>query len=208
MTPYFVYDVFTKHRFSGNPLAVIPNASDLPEVDFQRIAREFNFSETTFVLPAETSAHTAKIRIFSPQTEMPFAGHPTIGTAIALARLGHGPDMVLELGIGPIACHATPEQARFSTTAPLNVLATPDAIETRQSDRHRSVRCGARHASTHHRNHWAAIHPDRGCQSPHTLAGQDQYRRAEKICPELSASRALWAVCLHPQRRRHTRKNV
>ena len=89
MPRYFVCDVFTKYRFDGNQLAIIPDARDLPEVDFQRIAREFNFSETTFVLPPEAPAHTAKIRISSPISEMPFAGNPTIGNAIALARLGH-----------------------------------------------------------------------------------------------------------------------
>ena len=88
MTKYFVYDVFTDSRFGGNPLAIIPDAADVPEGDFQRIAREFNFSETTFVLPPDNPNHTAKIRIFSPLSELPFAGHPTIGTAIALARQG------------------------------------------------------------------------------------------------------------------------
>ena len=66
MTKYFVYDVFTDSRFGGNPLAIIPDAADVPEGDFQRIAREFNFSETTFVLPPDNPDHTAKIRIFSP----------------------------------------------------------------------------------------------------------------------------------------------
>ena len=64
MTKYFVYDVFTDSRFGGNPLAIIPDASGLPEGDFQRITREFNFSETTFVLPPDDPRHTAKIRIF------------------------------------------------------------------------------------------------------------------------------------------------
>ena len=82
MTKYFVYDVFTNSRFGGNPLAIIPDASELPEADFQRIAREFNFSETAFVLPPDGPSHTAKIRIFSPLSELLFAGHPTIGTTI------------------------------------------------------------------------------------------------------------------------------
>jgi trans-2,3-dihydro-3-hydroxyanthranilate isomerase len=132
MTKYFVYDVFTDSRFGGNPLAIIPDASGLPEGDFQRIAREFNFSETTFVLPPDDPSHTAKIRIFSPLSELPFAGHPTIGTAIALARQGHGPDMTLELGVGPIVCHATDHSARFSTQVPLKVLAEPEVADVAQ----------------------------------------------------------------------------
>ena len=99
MTKYFVCNVFTNSRFGGNPLAIIPDASELPEADFQLIAREFNFSETAFVLPPDGSSHTAKIQIFSPFSELPFAGHPTISTAIALARQGHGPDMILGSGL-------------------------------------------------------------------------------------------------------------
>ena len=129
MTKYFVYDVFTDSRFGGNPLAIIPDAADVPEGDFQRIAREFNFSETTFVLPPDNPDHTAKIRIFSPLSELPFAGHPTIGTAIALARQGLGPHMTLELGVGPIACHATKQSAQFSTQVPLKILVEPQVAD-------------------------------------------------------------------------------
>ena len=126
MTRYLTFDVFTDTAFGGNPLAVIPNATALPEDRLQKIAREFNYSETTFVYPPADPAHTAKVRIFTPTMEVPFAGHPTIGTAVALARAGHGPDMVLELGVGPIAAQATDTQARFTTPAPLDILAAPD----------------------------------------------------------------------------------
>ena len=126
MTRYLVLDVFTDQPFGGNQLAVIPDATRLPEPALQRIAREFNFSETTFVYPPDDPAHTAKIRIFTPTTEVPFAGHPTIGTAVALAQAGHGPDMVLELGVGPLHAHATPQQARFTTAVPLQQIGTPD----------------------------------------------------------------------------------
>ena len=125
MADYLVYDVFTETPFGGNQLAVFPDARALPEEQLQHIAREFNFSEVVFLYPPENPAHTARVRIFTPTMEIPFAGHPTIGTAVALADLGHGPDMVLELGVGPIACHATDGGARFTTAKPLEIIAHP-----------------------------------------------------------------------------------
>ncbi|MDX1781069.1 MAG: PhzF family phenazine biosynthesis protein [Thalassovita sp.] len=132
MTSYLVLDVFSETPFGGNQLAVIPDATALPEEALQKITREFNFSETTFVYPPADPAHTARVRIFTPTMEVPFAGHPTIGTAVALAMAGHGPDMVLELGVGPLNCHAENGAARFTTEAPLEILAEPDpALVTR-----------------------------------------------------------------------------
>lgn len=104
------FDVFTNSRFAGNPLAVLPDAAGLDGEDMQRIAREFNLSETVFVLPPENAAHSAKVRIFTPGRELPFAGHPTVGTAILLAmqRPGGNPEreedsiIVLEEGVGPV----------------------------------------------------------------------------------------------------------
>lgn len=84
---YFTCDVFTEQRFGGNPLAVLPEASGLSDARMQQIAREFNFSETAFVLPPE-AGHTRKVRIFTPFQEIPFAGHPNIGTAFVLASAG------------------------------------------------------------------------------------------------------------------------
>jgi len=81
-------DVFTSERFSGNPLAVVLNAEGLSSQQMQSIAAEFNLAETTFVLPPKDSAHTAQVRIFTPRAEMPFAGHPNVGTAFVLARAG------------------------------------------------------------------------------------------------------------------------
>lgn len=128
MTDYFVYDVFTDAPFGGNQLAIIPDASALPERELQRIAREFNYSETTFVYPPKAPENTARVRIFTPTMEVPFAGHPTIGTATALADMGFGPDMILELGIGPIKAHAANGSAHFMTTAILEELEHPDPI--------------------------------------------------------------------------------
>jgi trans-2,3-dihydro-3-hydroxyanthranilate isomerase len=85
-------DVFTDRRFGGNPLAVVTNAEGLSSEQMQSIAAEFNLAETTFVLPPRDSAHSAHVRIFTPKAEIPFAGHPNVGTAFALARAGecHG----------------------------------------------------------------------------------------------------------------------
>src|ERR1700693_2069085 len=85
-------DVFTDRQFGGNPLAVFPDAENLSAAQMQAIAAEFNLAETTFVLPPQRPEHTARVRIFTPRAEMPFAGHPNVGTAFVLARLGecHG----------------------------------------------------------------------------------------------------------------------
>jgi trans-2,3-dihydro-3-hydroxyanthranilate isomerase len=83
---YYICDVFTEKRFGGNQLAVLPQATGLSDRQMQQIAREFNFPESTFVFPSET--HTRRVRIFTPAQEMPFAGHPNVGTAFVLATLG------------------------------------------------------------------------------------------------------------------------
>jgi trans-2,3-dihydro-3-hydroxyanthranilate isomerase len=106
---FHTLDVFTETRFAGNPLAVVLEADALDTAQMQAIAREFNLSETVFVTAAENPAHSAKVRIFTPAAEMPFAGHPAVGTAILLttlkAQFGSGDGdalVVLETGIGAI----------------------------------------------------------------------------------------------------------
>jgi trans-2,3-dihydro-3-hydroxyanthranilate isomerase len=84
---YSICDVFTDTRFGGNQLAVLPEAQGLSDRQMQQIAREFNFSESTFVFPPE-AGQTRKVRIFTPTTEIPFAGHPNVGTAFVLATAG------------------------------------------------------------------------------------------------------------------------
>jgi trans-2,3-dihydro-3-hydroxyanthranilate isomerase len=84
---FFIVDVFTGSRFGGNQLAVFPEADGFPDDLMQAYAREFNFSETTFVLPPRKPGHTHRVRIFTPARELPFAGHPNIGTAVVLAAL-------------------------------------------------------------------------------------------------------------------------
>jgi trans-2,3-dihydro-3-hydroxyanthranilate isomerase len=92
---FVTVDVFTERRFGGNPLAVVPDARGLTSEQMQSIAAEFNLAETTFVLPPQDPAHTAQVRIFTPRAEVPFAGHPNVGTAYVLARQGesHGRDV-------------------------------------------------------------------------------------------------------------------
>ncbi|MGH8100374.1 MAG: PhzF family phenazine biosynthesis protein [Chthoniobacterales bacterium] len=110
---YYICDVFTETRFGGNQLAVLPQADGLSKPQMQQIAREFNFSETTFVFPAR-SGHTRHVRIFTPVRELPFAGHPNIGTAFVLASIGelgeHKSSFTItfeeEAGLVPIAITA------------------------------------------------------------------------------------------------------
>src|SRR5205809_8029208 len=84
---YYICDVFTETRFGGNPLAVLPEAQSLSDHQMQQITREFNFSESAFVFPAK-AGHTRHVRIFTPGGEVPFAGHPNVGTAFVLAAAG------------------------------------------------------------------------------------------------------------------------
>jgi trans-2,3-dihydro-3-hydroxyanthranilate isomerase len=85
---FVTVDVFTDRRFGGNPLAVFPDAGGLSDGEMQSLAAEFNLSETTFVLPPTDAANTARVRIFNRRAEMPFAGHPNVGTGWVLARQG------------------------------------------------------------------------------------------------------------------------
>lgn len=105
---YHIVDVFTRRPFGGNPLAVFPDARGISAPLMQALAKEFNLSETTFVLPPEDAKHAYRVRIFTPGTELPMAGHPTIGTAFVLARkrlielTGRETTILLEEGIGTI----------------------------------------------------------------------------------------------------------
>jgi trans-2,3-dihydro-3-hydroxyanthranilate isomerase len=105
---FLTADVFTDRPFGGNPLAVFPDGRGLSTERMQRVARELNLSETVFVLPPDDPRHTCRLRIFTPGAEMPFAGHPTVGSALVLAWLGQVPltgeetRIVFEEGVGPV----------------------------------------------------------------------------------------------------------
>ncbi len=127
---YHLLDVFTDRPLAGNPLAVVSAADDLGPEQMQAIAREFNLSETVFVLTPRNKLHSARLRIFTPQRELPFAGHPTVGAACLIASL-RAPDMlgrqplhiVLEEEIGLVACDVS--RFRGATRASLVAPQTP-----------------------------------------------------------------------------------
>lgn len=99
---YVTVDVFTTVAFEGNPLAVFTDAAGLDDATMQRIANEMNLSETTFVFPPADPRHTARVRIFTPRSELPFAGHPTLGTACVLRGDSANDALVLEENVGPV----------------------------------------------------------------------------------------------------------
>ena len=124
--PFQTVDVFTDRRFGGNPLAVIPDARGLSSEQMQAIAAEFNLAETTFVLPPQDPANTAHVRIFTPKADMPFAGHPNVGTAFVLARLRNftGERMVFEEKAGLVRMDLTREAGVVTATR----LAAPQLL--------------------------------------------------------------------------------
>jgi trans-2,3-dihydro-3-hydroxyanthranilate isomerase len=135
---YYVADVFTSIPYTGNPLAVVPDARGLTTEAMTKIAREFNLSETVFVLPPRDRHHTRAVRIFTPARELPFAGHPTIGTAIVLATAGYVTsstidgdiEIVLEEGVGPVPVrvrmmNGMPDFAKLTAKHPQVVGGTP-----------------------------------------------------------------------------------
>ena len=104
---FHIVDVFSSTPFGGNQLAVLPDAAGISTEGMQKIAREFNFGETTFVLPKNDRVNTCRVRIFTPRTELDFAGHPTVGTACALVmerreRLSDPIRLILEENVGPV----------------------------------------------------------------------------------------------------------
>jgi len=159
---YVTVDVFTDRKFGGNPLAVLPDARGLASEQMQAIAAEFNYAETTFVLPPRDANNTAQVRIFTPKAEMPFAGHPNVGTAFMLARLKNftGDRMVFEEKAGLVTLDIVRDRGEVVATrlrAPLpltlgdeiapEIVASACALEVGdiETARHRPVvaSCGA-----------------------------------------------------------------
>jgi trans-2,3-dihydro-3-hydroxyanthranilate isomerase len=118
---FHTLDVFTTRKFAGNPLAVVLDADHLTTEQMQTITKEFNLSETTFVMKPDDAANTAKMRIFFPGGEMPFAGHPTLGTAILLAELRNLDEVRFELkaGLTPVKIIRSGSQYSGTFTAPV-----------------------------------------------------------------------------------------
>jgi trans-2,3-dihydro-3-hydroxyanthranilate isomerase len=138
---YITLDVFTKTRFAGNPLTVVRDAGGLDDAAMQAIAREFNLSETVFLLPPGGPSHRARLRIFTPARELPFAGHPTIGTAALIGIDGGAGEHSFVLGerIGPIRCIVTVEDKDAATASfdipqlPAEIAPTPDPAAMAQA---------------------------------------------------------------------------
>jgi trans-2,3-dihydro-3-hydroxyanthranilate isomerase len=132
---YETVNVFTGERFGGNPLAVLPDASGLTDAQMQAIARDFNLSETTFVLPPDNPQHHAKVRIFTPAHEMPFAGHPNVGTGFVLARAMDNPPehLTFEEIAGLVRVHILRDRNKQITGARISAprsLSVGDAVPT------------------------------------------------------------------------------
>jgi trans-2,3-dihydro-3-hydroxyanthranilate isomerase len=127
---YAVYDVFTSAPLAGNQLAVVFDTDGLDTEQMQAIAREFNLSETVFILPPQNPKHEARVRIFVPNRELPFAGHPTVGSAVAIAELRRGKGehaFVLEEQVGDISC--TTVVADGPSWAEFDLPRLPERIE-------------------------------------------------------------------------------
>ena len=131
---FHIVDVFSSIPFGGNQLAVLPDAAGISTAGMQKIAREFNFGETTFVLPKNDPANTCRVRIFSPRAELDFAGHPTVGTACALVMKQHVRPSVptrltLEENIGPVTVDVAQRNGGFHGTLTLsrNIETSTDA---------------------------------------------------------------------------------
>jgi trans-2,3-dihydro-3-hydroxyanthranilate isomerase len=123
--PFHIVDVFSSTPFGGNQLAVLPDAAGISIEGMQKIAREFNFGETTFVLPNNDPANTCRVRIFTPRVELDFAGHPTVGTACALVmqqheRLGDPIRLILEENVGPVTVDVAQRNGEFHGTLTLS----------------------------------------------------------------------------------------
>jgi trans-2,3-dihydro-3-hydroxyanthranilate isomerase len=129
---YVICDVFTREPLAGNPLAVFTDARGIPEPLLPRLAREINFSETVFVYPAVARGGHAKIRIFTPFNELPFAGHPVLGAAFVLAAPLQLPAIVLETGIGlvPVVLERDGPRITFGRmTQPLPTVSAEPAAD-------------------------------------------------------------------------------
>jgi trans-2,3-dihydro-3-hydroxyanthranilate isomerase len=129
---FITVDVFTENRFGGNPLAVFPDARGMSDADMQALASEFNLSETTFVLPPTDPANTARVRIFNRRAEMPFAGHPNVGTGWVLAQQGRAKAGrlrfeelagLVEIEVGETITIAAPQPLSLGPEMPVELVA-------------------------------------------------------------------------------------
>jgi trans-2,3-dihydro-3-hydroxyanthranilate isomerase len=198
--PFATYDVFTHTRFGGNQLAVFPDARGLTDAEMQALAAEFNLSETTFVLPPEDAANHARVRIFHRTAEMPFAGHPNVGTAFALAARAKEDVLRFEEIAGLVEVRLLRDAAGEVTGAevdapkPLFIGATPPIAHVAAASLPEDAILTARHLPT--------LAQDGGNPralvevAPHALAqaapDHAAFRRAVAECAELGGFLSLY----------------
>ncbi len=191
---FVTVDVFTDRRFGGNPLAVFPDASGLSDREMQALAAEFNLSETTFVLPPDDPAHTARVRIFTPRHELPFAGHPNVGTGYVLASIGRDHDgrLLFEEEAGLVEVTAERDSANTLTGA---IIAAPQPLSVEPGPSVEQVAACAsldptRIRTVAHRPVLASV------GTPFVIAEVDP-AALTAAAPELASFRALTGTALH-----------
>ena len=202
---FVTVDVFTDRRFGGNPLAVFPDAYGLSDADMQSLAAEFNLSETTFVLPPDDTAHTARVRIFNRTAEMPFAGHPNVGTGWVLASRGRARNGVLHFeeiaGLVEVKVEddgvtiAAPQPLSLGAEMPVDLLSgcvgiAPDEVVVTS---HRPVMASVGNSFVA-----AEVTPDALTRAAPDIA---QFRRAVTAYPALGPRRLPLYLYAHSGRR-------
>lgn len=189
-------DVFTSARFGGNPLALVYGADGLEDAAMQSIAREFNLSETVFVLPPEREPADVRLRIFTPGMELPFAGHPNVGAAVMIARrIGHeGDQLVLEQPAGHVTAWLTrgaggvPVAAEIEAPLPLTLGVS--------FDRAAIAACAALPVEAIHVN----AHPPlmAGCGAPFVIAEVEDQELLAAATPDILAMRQCFGPLANP----------
>lgn len=189
-------DVFTTSRFGGNPLALVYGADGLESEALGAIAREFNLSETVFILPPEREPADVRLRIFTPGLELPFAGHPNVGAAVMIARrIGHeGNQLILEQPAGQVAAWLTrsaggaPVAAEIEAPRPLMLGATLDRVAV--------AACAALPPEAIHVNAHAPILA--GCGAPFAIAEVEDLAHLAAATPDILAMRRCFQALPNP----------
>lgn len=132
---FHTVDAFTQVRFGGNPLAVFPDARGLDTATMQSLAAEMNYSEATFVFPPVNPANTAQARIFNRTAELPFAGHPNVGTANFLSRLASQPDPSFDLRNWPASSRSVLRAEAIARSTRLGCYSVSESCRSRRSPR-------------------------------------------------------------------------
>ena len=186
---FVTLDVFTNKRFAGNPLAVVLDPDGLDTAAMQTIAREFNLSETVFVFPPADKANRAKLRIFTPARELPFAGHPTVGTAVLLGRIdgGGARNFTLEEQVGLVPCRV--EVVRRGQRQRVVRHSAPAVADGRRLAGCRRDGGGARPVGRRHRASTGSCRQRWSAGNPFTFVPVRDARRGRALSPRPRALR-------------------